>query len=153
MLFFSFLFSSEADSLRTDAQHGITRFEIPQGQSGPSRQSIGPSVCLRSTRVPSIKPSNQAKVESILAELSISQRLVMPTRANMEKLDALVAAISTLVETKKQVDRSDHEVGVLRKRKENGETAGSVEPEAARTKRSASISSVDTTLTKKARKA
>jgi DNA methyltransferase 1-associated protein 1 len=113
-----------------------------------------PSVFLRSTRTPQIKPSNQAKVESILAELSISQRLVMPTRGNIEKLEALVAAISTLVETKKQMDRSDHEVAVLRKRKESGERAGeSVESSTARTKRSASASSVDTTATKRARRA
>jgi DNA methyltransferase 1-associated protein 1 len=104
--------------------------------------------------LPQIKPSNQIKVEAILAELAVSQRLVMPTRDNVEKLDALVAAISTLVETKKQVDRSDHEVAVLKKRKESGEMAGEpAESTMVRTKRSASASSVDTTATKRARRA
>lgn len=103
-----------------DAQHHITRLEAP-GQVtlnpfGLPRSGIysaaAPTVTLRSARMPTVKPALIPKVTEALTEMRISQRLVMPTCSNQERLEALNAAVAQLVELKKQVERAEYEVGV-----------------------------------------
>lgn len=105
-------------TIRTDALHCITRFNHPSG---------APAAHVRGSRMPTLKPASAAQVRDALAEMGISQRLVMPTRANQEKLEALVVAVGNLVELKKQVDRIKYEADVATARANGGVLPG-VEP-------------------------
>lgn len=52
-----------------------------------------------------------------MGELGVSHtRLVMPTKENSAKLESLLEAAGTLVETKKQVDRIEQEIKVAMER-------------------------------------
>ncbi len=52
-----------------------------------------------------------------MGELGVSHtRLVMPTRENCAQLESLLEAAAALVETKKQVDRIEHETMVMQER-------------------------------------
>lgn len=98
-----------------DEQYGITRFDA----STPASSVIRPSgVYLRSAKPPQLKTSLAPKITSALQEQNISMRLAMPTRQNMEKLEALVNAITSLLDCKKQVERAEYEVKVLKTRKD-----------------------------------
>lgn len=105
-----------------DKLHNITRFDIAQGPGTnafglPKAASANSSgVYLRSLRMPVAKPAMQVKVAAVLQEIHISPKLVMPTRANGEKLEALMSAVNTLVELKKQVDRAEYELAVATNR-------------------------------------
>ncbi|KAK9246116.1 hypothetical protein V1506DRAFT_536308 [Lipomyces tetrasporus] len=70
-------------------------------------------VYLRSTKISTLKPTVQAKVASILAELGIAPKLAMPTAKVSDRCEALQQAINLLIETKKQADKLEHEVKVL----------------------------------------
>lgn len=87
-----------------DAQLGIQRFT--------TMQTTGPTVYLRSTRLPTIRANVQPKVQAALSELGISTRLVMPTRTNQDKLEGLINALGNLVELKRQVERAEYEAQV-----------------------------------------
>ena len=87
-----------------DAQLGIQRFT--------TMQTTGPTVYLRSTRLPTIRVNVQPKVQAALTELGISMRLVMPTRTNQDKLEGLINALGNLVELKRQVERAEYEAQV-----------------------------------------
>ena len=94
-----------------DVQHCIVRFEPPP--TSMSSKSSTP-VHLRSTRIPLPKTHLAPKITSILAELGVSNsRLVMPTRANIERLENLQTAAASLLEMKKNVDRVEQEIRVL----------------------------------------
>lgn len=77
-----------------------------------------PSISLRSSRLPAPKASVAQRVTTALAELSISTKLILPTKDNVDKLDALQGALGGLVEMKKMVDRAEGELRMMRKRKE-----------------------------------
>ena len=77
-----------------------------------------PSISLRSARIPAPKPSVAQRVATALAELAISTKLILPTKENVDRLDALQTALGGLVEMKKMVDRAEGELGMMRKRKE-----------------------------------
>jgi len=77
-----------------------------------------PSVSVRSSRIAAPKPAVLNKVAAAITELGISTHLVMPTKTNVEKLDALQAALGTMVELKKVTDRIEAEIRVATKRKE-----------------------------------
>jgi DNA methyltransferase 1-associated protein 1 len=98
-----------------DEQYGITRFDASTPASSVTRPS---GVYLRSSKPPQLKTSLAPKIIAALAEQGISMRLAMPTRQNMEKLEALVSAITSLLDCKKQVERAEYEVKVLKTRKE-----------------------------------
>lgn len=82
------------------------------------KATLHPSVSLRSSRIIQPKQAVLSKVQAALAELKISTHLIMPTRANVERLDALQAALAQVVDLKKAVDRIEQEIRVVRKRKE-----------------------------------
>ena len=77
-----------------------------------------PSISLRSARLPAPKASVAQRVATALTELSISTKLILPTKENVDKLDALQTALGGLVEMKKMVDRAEGELRMMRKRKE-----------------------------------
>ncbi|KAK7207806.1 SWR1-complex protein 4 [Myxozyma melibiosi] len=78
-------------------------------------------VFLRSSRVSTLKHTVQAKVQSVLAELSISSKLAMPTAKVCERYDALQQQITVLLDAKKQADKLEAEVKVLRAQKGGGQ--------------------------------
>lgn len=52
-----------------------------------------------------------------LTELSVSPTLIMPTKANVDKLDALQMALGQMVELKKACDRIESEMRMMGQRK------------------------------------
>jgi len=69
--------------------------------------------------MPAPKATVAAKINQALAELGISaSRLVMPTRDNMAQLEALIDLTAQLLETKRLVEKVEHDVAVLRNRVE-----------------------------------
>jgi hypothetical protein len=74
-------------------------------------------VYLRSFRIPVPKPTMAPKVTQALSELGIAHsRLVMPTRDNCAQLELLLEATSSLVETKKVVDKVEYDIKILQAR-------------------------------------
>ncbi|KAI0307021.1 hypothetical protein B0F90DRAFT_1807729 [Multifurca ochricompacta] len=99
--------AQSAKSAAHDALHCIQRTDgtTPAGSM------------LRSFRLAYPKAAIAAKVSQMAAELGISlSRLVMPTRDTLAQHDALLEAITALVETKKVADRVDQEIRTARMR-------------------------------------
>jgi DNA methyltransferase 1-associated protein 1 len=94
----------------------MTRVDSPATSSAITKSSHQP-VHLRSTRIPIPKANVAQKINAVLTEMAInSTRLVMPTKSNIEKMEALQNAAAGLVDIKKVVDRVDQEIRVLRAR-------------------------------------
>lgn len=102
--------------LLTDIQNCIERHPAPSVSA--TKALPYPSVSVRSSRIAAPKPAVLNKVAAAITELGISTHLVMPTKANVEKLDALQAALGTMVELKKVTDRIEAEIRVATKRRE-----------------------------------
>jgi DNA methyltransferase 1-associated protein 1 len=97
-----------------DAALGITRYD----SLGPASSIMRPAgVYLRSSKPPALKTSLAPRIQAVLAEQKINMRLAMPTRANMERLEALVQTITALLDCKKQVERAEGELKMLKIRK------------------------------------
>ncbi|KAJ7682622.1 hypothetical protein DFH06DRAFT_1278180 [Mycena polygramma] len=98
-----------------DLQHCITRTE-PPAQSAATKAAHQPAY-LRSFKLPFPRAAIAPKVTQVLAELGVSHtRLVMPTQGNVALLEGLLEATSTLVETKKVVDKVEFDIQVLKNR-------------------------------------
>lgn len=98
-----------------DIQNCIWRHEPSQTGIGVTKSSSTLPVHLRSTRIPLPRAQLLPKITAVLAEHGISiSRLVMPTRANLERMEALQTAATVLLETKKAVDRVDLEIRTLK---------------------------------------
>lgn len=106
-----------------DLRNCIVRYD-ESSNTGPSS-----GVHLRSLRITQPKASILPKVTASLTELGIGMKLVMPTKGNVERLESLMGAIATLVELKRQVDRCERELEVL-KREKGGSGPGAGEDEA-----------------------
>jgi DNA methyltransferase 1-associated protein 1 len=79
--------------------------------AGTTTKATHQAAYLRSFRVPYPKAAVAAKVTQIASELGVSlSRLVMPTRDTLVAHEALLEAITSLVEMKKVVDRVDQEI-------------------------------------------
>ena len=107
-----------------DMEHCITRLDT---STNPGTNAYGlpksynylvggPTVCVRSSRLPQIKSAMQPKIMGALTEMGINQRLIMPTVVNQDRLEALIGAVATLMEVKRQVDRAEYEKEVLKQR-------------------------------------
>jgi DNA methyltransferase 1-associated protein 1 len=69
--------------------------------------------------MPTPKVSAAIRITELLIEMGIHpQRLVMPTRANLDALDGVLQAAGGLVDMKRQVDRVDQELRTLRAQRE-----------------------------------
>ncbi|KAJ6490413.1 hypothetical protein C8R47DRAFT_469461 [Mycena vitilis] len=98
-----------------DLQHCITRTDAP-AQSAATKAAHQPAY-LRSFKLPFPRAAIAPKVTQVLAELGVSHtRLVMPTQGNVALLEGLLEAASTLVETKKVVDKVEFDIQVLKNR-------------------------------------
>jgi DNA methyltransferase 1-associated protein 1 len=59
------------------------------------------------------------RISELMAELGVdAQRLVMPTRDNLEALDKVLQAGATLVDMKRHVDRVEQELRTLSAQRE-----------------------------------
>jgi DNA methyltransferase 1-associated protein 1 len=94
----------------SDALHCIQRTDGPM-PTGTTTKATHQAAYLRSFRLPYPKAAVAAKVSQIATELGISlSRLVMPTRDTLAQHEALLEAITTLVEMKKVADRLDQDI-------------------------------------------
>ncbi|KAF8195705.1 hypothetical protein K438DRAFT_1906372 [Mycena galopus ATCC 62051] len=99
-----------------DLQHCITRTEPPPVSSSATKAAHQPAY-LRSFKLPFPKAAIAQKVTQALAELGVSHtRLVMPTQGNVALLEGLLDATSSLVDTKKVVDKAEFDIQVLKNR-------------------------------------
>jgi DNA methyltransferase 1-associated protein 1 len=85
--------------------------------AGTTTKAAHQAAHLRSFRVPYPKAAVAAKVTQIATELGVSlSRLVMPTRDTLVAHEALLEAITSLVELKKVADRVDQEIRTAKMR-------------------------------------
>ena len=76
-------------------------------------------VYLRSHKLPAPKQNAAIRITELLSELGVNaQKLVMPTRSNIEELDGLLQAAAGLVDMKRQVDRIGQELRTLQAQRE-----------------------------------
>ena len=101
--------------LPADAALGVERHPAPTVAA--PKASMWPSIAVRSSRLAPVKSGIAAKVSLALAETGISTQLVMPTKANLAKLDDLHSALGQMVELKKAVDRIQGEIRLVKKRR------------------------------------
>ncbi|KAF8914172.1 hypothetical protein CPB84DRAFT_1758608 [Gymnopilus junonius] len=98
-----------------DSQHCITRTEVPS--TSVATKAAHQPAYLRSFKLPTPKAAIAPKISQSLAELGVKHtRLVMPTRENVHRLEALMEATTSLVETKRVVDKVDYDIQVLKTR-------------------------------------
>ncbi|GJE84587.1 SWR1-complex protein [Phanerochaete sordida] len=120
-----------AKSAAYDALHCIHRTEVPQLTTATATKAAHQPVYLRSYKLPAPKSANAHKIAQVLGELGVSStRLVMPTKDNCQKLEALLEAATALVETKKQVDKIDQEIRLAQERLGQGSAEGDADGEA-----------------------
>ncbi|QRV72927.1 SWR1-complex protein 4 [Ceratobasidium sp. AG-Ba] len=117
---------TDAKQAASDLLNCITRIDPP---TNPTK-SGHVAAHVRSSRIPTVRASTG--VHTIVAELGLSHdRLVMPTRANIEKLESLQAAALGVVDVKRSLDRTKHDLQVHKARLEqleNPEREGSAGP-------------------------
>ncbi|KAL5487600.1 SWC4 [Sanghuangporus weigelae] len=105
-----------AKEIAQDALHCIHRTDVGNSSAAATKAAHQP-VFLRSYKIPSPRTSHHQRVAQALSELGLRHdRLVMPTFENVQQLEQLLSAAGALVETKKVVDRVDHEIRVLKAR-------------------------------------
>ncbi|KAK9480680.1 hypothetical protein V1514DRAFT_325115 [Lipomyces japonicus] len=111
---------SKAEQAQSNTAKKIAK-KVPLGEEArygiSFHDKLVPGVFLRSTKISTLKPTVQAKVSSVLTELGISQKLAMPTAKVCERFEMLQQSISVLLEAKKQVDKLEAEVKVLKAQK------------------------------------
>ena len=74
---------------------------------------------LRSSKLPVPRPNAILRINELMAELAVeTQRLVMPTRNNLEALDGVLVAGAALCDMKRQVDRVEQDLRALRVQRE-----------------------------------
>jgi DNA methyltransferase 1-associated protein 1 len=78
---------------------------------------LTPGVYIRSTRIASLKSSLQQKAQGIMQELGLPSRPVMPTAKVCAKFDSLQHSIGVLLEAKRQEDKLETELRILRSQK------------------------------------
>lgn len=101
-------------TVRSDEKHCILRVEPP---ATITTKTTHVPVHLRSFKLPIPKAAIAPKVIQALSEVGITHsRLVMPTRENCAKFEAILESTTTLLETKKMVDKVDQDIRVLRAR-------------------------------------
>ncbi|ORY31305.1 hypothetical protein BCR39DRAFT_527424 [Naematelia encephala] len=137
----------QKESAAFDIAHGIYR--VPSTAVNistshlASKHPIHLPAHLRSTKIALPRPTAAIRIAELLTELNInSQKLVMPTRANLEVFDRLLLAAGGLIDMKRQVDRVEQEIRNLKAQQQ-----GYVPPVTSRKTRSLSVTSTDTSAT------
>ncbi len=77
-------------------------------------EKLAPGVYLRSSKITTFKHTVQTKVNNILAEIDIPTRPIMPTRRVCAKFETLLKVTTVLLEAKRQADKLEAELKVLR---------------------------------------
>lgn len=80
-------------------------------------EKLSAGVFLRSSKIATYKQVLQGKMNLVLAEMGLPPRPVMPTAKVCAKFDSLQHSISVLLEAKKQADKLDAEIRILRAQK------------------------------------
>ena len=87
--------------------------ELNYGVSQHEKLSSG--VKLRSALISSnVKGATATKVSSALTQLGIAQKLTMPTARTVQKYEQLQSAVGVLLDSKKLLEKMEHEAKVLR---------------------------------------
>ncbi|KAJ3221996.1 swr complex subunit [Clydaea vesicula] len=93
-------------------EDGIEEVDTPQ-----KKEKCAPGVYLRSSRVAPVKTTMQQKLNTSLQELGIQNgKPTMPTAAVMAAFEELRQQILALLELKRQIDRSDHDLKLQQSR-------------------------------------
>ncbi|ODQ68664.1 hypothetical protein NADFUDRAFT_68824 [Nadsonia fulvescens var. elongata DSM 6958] len=94
-------------SAKEEAAYGISYHDklVPVG------------VFLRSSKLTAFKPAVAAKVAATLAELGVPPKPVMPTAKVCAKFESVLHSIGVLLEAKKQVDKLETELKILKSKK------------------------------------
>lgn len=96
--------------------------QLLQNFTNDERRSLGviahgekltPGVYLRSSKISTFKPSIQNKVSSILQELELTSRPVMPSLMVIQKYEELQKHIITLLDLKKQLDKLEADRAIV----------------------------------------
>lgn len=90
-------------SVKEEAAYGITYHD-----------KLTSGVHLRSTKINTSKPAVQTKINNVMTELGLPTRPVMPTGKVCAKFESIQQSIGVLLEAKKQADKLDAEIKVLR---------------------------------------
>lgn len=77
-------------------------------------EKLTPGVFLRSTKISTFKPALQNKVATILQELELPTRPVMPTSTVVKEHEELLKRIATLVDLKKHLDKLEAEKSIVK---------------------------------------
>lgn len=118
-------YASAAPETTFDPVNCLTQLVPSSSHPLLSAKSAHKSVHLRSSLIPTPKAAVLTKVTSVFSEMNLSHsKLVMPSTANIEKMEALMAATGGLVDMKRMVDKVEQEVRVLRSRLRGGSEAG-----------------------------
>jgi len=106
------------EQLIEDASRCILRLPLIAPSNGShlaAKHPIHAPVYLRSSKLLIPRPSVALRITELVNELGIStQKLVMPTRSNLEEFDVLLIAAGALVDMKRQVERVGQELRMLR---------------------------------------
>ncbi|KAF8248279.1 hypothetical protein K440DRAFT_548459 [Wilcoxina mikolae CBS 423.85] len=87
--------------------------EMNYGVSQHEKLSSG--VKLRSALISSnVKGATAAKVATALAQLGIAQKLTMPTARTVQKYEQLQSAVGVLLDSKKLLEKMEHEARILK---------------------------------------
>jgi DNA methyltransferase 1-associated protein 1 len=113
----------QKESAAYDLAHCIYRLPTAPSSATSShlatRHPLHVGVHLRSTKLPQPKPNAAIRITDLLGEMGVStQKLVMPTRVNLEVFERVLQAAGGLVDMKRQVDRVEQEVRTLRAQRE-----------------------------------
>lgn len=78
-------------------------------------EKLASGVKLRSALISSnVKGATATKVSSALTQLGIAQKLTMPTARTVQKYEQLQSAVGVLLDSKKLLEKMEHEAKVLR---------------------------------------
>ncbi|KAI0776145.1 hypothetical protein BD413DRAFT_526828 [Trametes elegans] len=105
-----------AKSAAYDALHCIVRTDASQASTSSTKAAHSP-VHLRSSKIPQPKPATAQRIAQVLNELGISHnRLVMPTRENIARLESILQDAHHVVDKKKLLDKIEQDIRTTRAR-------------------------------------
>ncbi|EAU84382.2 SWR1-complex protein 4 [Coprinopsis cinerea okayama7 len=99
-----------------DAQHCIIR----TGDGSGTTKAAHTPAFIRSAKIPWLKNNSlQPKIIQAFTEMGLSpSRLVMPTKENVAQLEALIEAVTAMVETKRHLDKVEYDIQVVKQQLE-----------------------------------
>ncbi|KAL7282633.1 LOW QUALITY PROTEIN: hypothetical protein ACG7TL_004105 [Trametes sanguinea] len=86
-------------------------------QTSSSSKAPHSPVHLRSTKIPQLKQATAQRIAQVLNEVGVvHNRLVMPTRDNIARLEAVIHDAGIVVEKKKTLDKLDQDIATMKAR-------------------------------------